>query len=119
MKGKYDLLQKFKEIGFEKFYISEITLAELKFGVQNSQAVEKNAQVLAHFLEDIQIIPIINALDIYASEKARLRKAGLPISDFDLLIGSTAVANDMIVVTNNIREFGRITGIQLEDWTNG
>jgi tRNA(fMet)-specific endonuclease VapC len=117
MKGKFNLIEKFKEVGTRHCFISEITLAELKFGVQNSQSVEKNAIALLKFLKELQILPIINSLDIYASEKARLRKVATPISDFDLLIGATAVANEMIMVTNNHREFSRIKGIKLEDWT--
>jgi tRNA(fMet)-specific endonuclease VapC len=54
---------------------------------------------------------------LYAKEKARLRKAGTPIDDFDLLIGVTSVAHNMIMVTNNTKEFKRINGIDLEDWT--
>jgi tRNA(fMet)-specific endonuclease VapC len=56
-------------------------------------------------------------LDTYATEKARLRKAGNVIDDFDLLIGSTAVTFDMKMITNNTNHFSRINNIQLEDWT--
>ena len=51
-----------------------------------------------------------------ANEKARLRKAGTPVDDFDLLIGATAVANKMILVTNNFKHFDRIDGIDLINW---
>jgi tRNA(fMet)-specific endonuclease VapC len=54
---------------------------------------------------------------LYAKEKARLRKAGTPIDDFDLLIGATAVTHKLIMVTNNTKHFKRINGIKLEDWT--
>lgn len=117
MKGLYDLNKKFERAGYENYFISEITIAELKFGVENSQKPEKNRKVLNNFLSGIQVIPIFEALDIYAKEKARLRKAGMPIDDFDLLIGSTAVSYDMIMVTNNLSHFERIKGIKIEDWT--
>lgn len=55
-------------------------------------------------------------MDIYAKEKAKLRKQGLLIDDFDILIGSTAVANEMIMVTNNVAHLGRIDNIVIEDW---
>jgi len=51
-------------------------LAELKFGVENSQAKEKNALALSRFLTGVIVIPIFPSLDIYAKEKARLRKGG-------------------------------------------
>ena len=117
IKGKFDLYAKFEKAGTENCYISEITLAELKFGVENSENREKNQKNLENFLTGVTILPIFHALDFYAKEKARLRKTGTPIDDFDLLIGATAVTQNLIVVTNNTEHFKRIKGIQLEDWT--
>jgi tRNA(fMet)-specific endonuclease VapC len=54
---------------------------------------------------------------LFASEKARLRKIGEPIDNFDLLIGATAVHHGLTLVTNNTKHFQRIQGIQLQDWT--
>ncbi len=108
---------KFNLVGPENCIISEITLAELKFGVENSQQKEKNATALTNFLTGVTIIPIFSSFDIYAKEKARLRKLGQPVDDFDLLIGATAIANDLIMVTNNLSHLGRIQGIKIEDWT--
>jgi tRNA(fMet)-specific endonuclease VapC len=117
IKGKFNLLDKFEKAGTENCFISEITLAELKFGVANSEQPEKNQKTLDNFLTGVTIIPIFHTLDLYAKEKARLRKSGKPIDDFDLLIGTTAVTHNLIMVTNNTDHFTRIKGIQLEDWT--
>ena len=117
MKGKFNLNAKFKNVLIENRYISEITLAELKFGVENSAKQEKNRKALEDFLTGIQIIPIFHSLDLYAKEKARLRKSGTPIDDFDLLIGVTSVNHDLTMVTNNLNHFNKINGIDLEDWT--
>jgi len=84
---------------------SEITLAELKFGAENSDRQEKNKAVLEGSLSGVQIIPIFHSIDLYAKEKARLRKAGTPIDDFDLLIGVTSVTQNLIMVTNNTSHF--------------
>ncbi len=116
-KGFYRLHDKFKEVGVENCFISEITLAELKFGVANSQHPKKNKQALNNFLTGIQIIPISQALDLYAEEKARLRKQGTPVDDFDLLIGTTAATYNLTLVTNNYKHFQRLNNISLEDWT--
>lgn len=116
MKGLYDLKERFHAIGRENCFISEITLAELKFGVENSQAREKNAAALANFLTGVLIIPIFPSLNVYAKEKARLRKVGQPLDDFDLLIGATALSNELILVTNNVDHLGRMEGIKIEDW---
>ena len=116
-KGRFGLLEKFKEAGIENCFISEITLAELKFGVANSQNTEQNQKKLSEFLAGLQIIPIFPALDFYASEKARLRKSGLSTDDFDLLIGSSAVSHGLTMVTNNVSHFEKIKGIVIQDWT--
>lgn len=118
MKGKYNLEDKFDKAGTEHCYISEMTLAELKFGVENSEKPEKNKKALDNFLSGIQVLPIFHSLDLYAKEKARLRKAGTIIDDFDLLIAATSVTHKLIMVTNNTRHFKRIHGIKLEDWTS-
>lgn len=118
IKGLYDLKSKFEEVGPVNCFISEITLAELKFGVAKSRAKKKNEKALQNFLSGIQILPIFPALDIYAEEKARLQSSGKIIDDFDLLIAATAVSFDIVMVTNNTIHFNRIKDIQLEDWTN-
>ena len=117
IKGKFGLNEKFRTVKKENRFISEITLAELKFGVQNSEFHEKNQVALENFLTGIQIIPIFNSLDLYAEEKARLRKKGELIDDFDLLIGVSSIANSMILVTNNESHFRRIKNIKIENWT--
>lgn len=117
MKGKFNFEAKFDGLTAENCFISEITLAELKFGIENSEQPEKNRKVLKNFLTGVQILPIFGALDLYAKEKARLRKAGTRIDDFDLLIGVTSVVHKLVMVTNNTTHFQRIKDIILEDWT--
>lgn len=117
IKGQFRLFEKFESIEPEALFISEITLAELKFGVENSINSNKNRIVLENFLSGVQILPIFDSLDIYAKEKSRLRKRGKPIDDFDLLIGASAIANDMVLVTNNVKHFDRMEDLNIEDWT--
>ncbi len=117
IKGKYSLDKKFDAIDGDLLFISEITLAELKFGVENSASPDKNRAVLQDFLSCVQILPIFDSLDIFAKEKARLRKSGTLVDDFDLFIGASAVANDMVLVINNAKHFERIDGTVIENWT--
>lgn len=117
MKGLYDLQKKFDVVENDNCFISEITLAELQFGVENSQAKEKNTVALGNFLTGVTIVPIFPCIHVYAKEKARLRKAGQPVDDFDLLIGATAITNELTLVTNNVGHLGRMEGIMIEDWT--
>jgi tRNA(fMet)-specific endonuclease VapC len=117
IKGKFELDKRFGKGDSESYCISEITLAELKFGVENSEKQEKNKKVLDDFLTGVTVLPIYHSIDLYAKEKSRLRKSGTPIDDFDLLIGVTSVTHDLIMVTNNVDHFKRIAGIKIEDWT--
>lgn len=115
MKGKFEA--KFDKAAADNCFISEMTLAELMFGVEKSEKPEKNKKALENFLTGVQVLPIFHSLDLYAKEKARLQKAGTLIDDFDLLIGVTSVTHKLTMVTNNTNHFKRISGIKLEDWT--
>lgn len=116
MKGRFELDKKFESLVPSSLFISEITLAELKFGVANSSTPKRNSNALNDFLTGVQILPIFDALDIYANEKARLRKSGQTVDEFDLLIGASAIANDLTLITNNVKHFDRLTGISIENW---
>lgn len=117
LKGLFELDAKIKEVGLENCFISEVTVAELKFGAEKSQKVKRNRLVVSIFISQMNILPIFNSLDFYAQEKNRLQRQGTPIDEFDLLIGATALANDLVLVTNNTKHFKRLTDIQIEDWT--
>jgi len=117
LRGKHRIDKKISQVGNENCLVSEITIAELKFGAENSNNPVKNRKIVAEFQQRFGIIPIFTSLDVYAKEKARLRKKGKSLDDFDLLIGSTAITNSMILVTNNRSDFERMENIELEDWT--
>lgn len=119
LRGKYDVDQSIDRVGWNHCYISEITVLELKMGVELSKqrdGVDRSPQ-LNLFLSDIQILPINDAIDIAAQEKIKLRLSGTPCDDnFDLLIACTAMANDMVCVTDNTKDFHRFKNIKLENW---
>ena len=117
LNGKFDLEVKIEEVGFENCVVSEITIAELKYGVEKSTHKEKNKKTLETFQTKFDVIPIFPALDIYAKEKARLKTKGKILDDFDLLIGSTAIFNNLTLVTKNVNDFERLEDIDIEDWT--
>lgn len=118
LKGKFGLIEKVESIGLNNLFISEITVAELKFGAENSERREENREVVDSFIKKFSILPIFNSLDLYAKEKARLRKKGISIDEFDLLIGSTCLANDLILVTNNEKHFSPLSKIKIENWVD-
>ena len=98
-------------------FVSEITIAELRYRAMRSNRPAYHIAVLLDFLDDVTVIPITECLEIFAGEKARLTALGSPIDNFDLLIGATAIHHNMTLVTNNTRHFQRLKGIKLEDWT--
>ncbi len=118
LKGKFDLISKIEKIDINNCFISEITVAELKFGAEKSERVSENKNKINLFIKKFTIIPIYTCLDIYAIEKARLSKNGIIVDDFDLLIGSTAIANEMTMITNNTKHLSKLKNIKLEDWTS-
>jgi tRNA(fMet)-specific endonuclease VapC len=117
LKGQFDLHLKIKSIGEENCYLSEITIAELKYGAENSIQKDTNRKNLEAFQSKFDIIPIFPSLDIYAKEKARLKTKGKILDDFDLLIGATAIFNNLTLVTRNVSDFDRLEDIEIDDWT--
>ena len=116
LRGKYNVIEKLNEVGIDNCAISEITLAELVFGAEKSDNPKKNHKLIEKFIGQLSILPIFDAIQTYGKEKARLQSEGKMISDFDLLIGCTSIENDLIMVTENIKEFDRIKGIRIDNW---
>lgn len=98
-------------------FISEITIAELKVGAFKSDKYEQHNNLIQNFIKEINILKVFDILKYYASERTRLEKAGNKIDNFDLLIGATSIANELILVTNNTKLFQRMSIKHLEDWT--
>ena len=115
-RGKFGVFEILESVGLKNCAISEITLAELVFGAEKSDYPQKNKEIINEFTDQITILPIFDAIPKYAKEKVRLQKEGKIISDFDLLIGCTAIENDLIMVTENVKEFERISDIMIENW---
>jgi tRNA(fMet)-specific endonuclease VapC len=113
-KGLFGLKEKFDKIGIKSFAIFEITHAELIYGAEKSQKKSQNIKVVEEFADRITIIPIFESFKIYGKEKARLKLKGTIISDLDLFIGATAIINDLILITRNIREFERMENLKIE-----
>ncbi|MBD9092400.1 MAG: type II toxin-antitoxin system VapC family toxin [Bacteroides oleiciplenus] len=116
LRGKKGMREQLQRVGWDNCCISEMTVAELLYGAECSNEVEENKKEVISFCADIEIIPVGLALSEYAYQKAKLRKKGTLIDDLDLLIGSTAVATDCIMVTENVKHLNRIENIQIENW---
>lgn len=116
MRLKFGVAECIEKIGWEQCCISEITVAELLYGAERSNNPAKNRLLVEQFCQDIEIIPITTCLKVFAQNKAILCEQGTPIEDLDLLIGSTASANGLIMVTENVKHLQRIPNIRIENW---
>lgn len=97
--------------------ISSITLAELEYGVRHSSDPTKNEQSLLCFLAPLSILPFgASAASEYGEIRAFLQKNGTPIGSLDMLIAAHALAENLVLVTNNVREFERVMGLEIENW---
>ena len=97
--------------------ISVVTYGELVYGAHKSKRSRENLQTIAEFIEAFQPLPIpVAAGQAYGRIKEDLRAKGQIIGENDLWIASHALAEDYILVTNNLREFKRIKGLKLKNW---
>ena len=113
------VLQTLKEKLDEGLCISSITLAELAHGVEKSASRDKNAAALLKFLTVLTVLPFDElAAAEYGKICAYLQRLGTPIGTMDMLIAAHAKTENLILVTNNTREFIRVPDLQLENWAD-
>ena len=103
------------DVGIENCLVSDITIAELYYGAAKSERLEHFADV-DFIIQNFLMLSIDSSLETYGRIKHALEKQGLPIDDFDLLIGAIAKDSGLVLVTHNTRHFARIPDIVLEDW---
>ncbi|WP_369679219.1 PIN domain-containing protein, partial [Siphonobacter sp. BAB-5385] len=120
LKNEYGVKEKIADIGVESCFLSEITLAELLYGIENS-APTRRFQNMERFVNlrllfSGRVLSISNALHEYARQKATLRRIGRPVGDLDILIGATAISHQLTLVTRNVRDFQNLEGIQIANW---
>lgn len=112
-----EVLSNFKKFEIGELKISSITVAELYFGAYNSKNIAKNLSIIEKFLIPFEIVNFDEKAAIeYAKIKSKLRKTGNIIGELDMQIASVAIAYDLILVTNNVKEFQRIEGLKFENW---
>lgn len=115
-RNKYNIEKRLNQIGYKDCYVSEVTLAELRYGAYKSDRTEQNLDLIERFSEKVNIVPFAETIDFYAKEKNRLNKQGTPIEDFDLLIASAASSRKLTLVTDNLKHFKNVQGIVVENW---
>ncbi|NIM11080.1 MAG: PIN domain-containing protein [Candidatus Aminicenantes bacterium] len=118
LNGDKKILQKTKKVGAENICTTVINIYELMFGAYNSTRVKSNLERVKKLQARLTILDSFDDSvgNFFAKTKAQLRKKGITISDFDLLIASFASVNDFRIVTNNTKHFNHISGLKVENW---
>jgi len=114
-----EVLQRFNCYHIGDIGVSAITVAELEFGVQKSQFSARNQQALSQFLLPLTIVDFDRvAAIVYGNLRAILETKGTPIGSLDTLIAAHALSLQVILITNNLKEFSRVPNLQLDNWVN-
>jgi len=117
--SKSKLLEnKFKTHGPEEFSVSSITVGELIYGVNKSQHRERNLQAILKILSPFKVLDFDSSDGWeYGEIRADLEKKGATIGGNDSMISAQARRRGLIVITNNTREYKRVSGLHVEDWS--
>lgn len=112
------VLEHFRDFKIGDIGISAITLAELRYGVSKSLHSQKNQDALDEFVLPLEVAGFDDrAAQAYGEIRSYLEKQGTPIGSLDTLIGAHAASLGATLVTNNTREFRRIKGLPVADWS--
>ena len=111
------LLERMQVVPIQQQAMSTITLAELQYGVQVSSRKKANQAAVDLLIRHLTVLDWPrNAAEHYADIRAELKKRGQLIGSNDLLIAAHARSIDATVVTNNVKDFGRVKGLKVENW---
>lgn len=111
------VLRKFKEHQLSDIVISSITFAELEYGVQKSVNVQKNSEALSLFVAPLDIVPYDDIAAVeYGAIRSALERSGRVIGAMNMLIAAHAKSLNLPIVTNNTKEFDRVSGLTVMNW---
>ena len=105
-----------RRVGVKNCYISEITVAELYFGVAKAENKKRKLEDIEKIQNLFRVIPAYSSFKEYGEIRFTLEHSGMRVDQFDLLIGATALHHQLTLVTSNIKHFNRIQGINIENW---
>ncbi len=117
LKGNVGIEERVMAEGLENIGFSIIPKAELYFGAYNSKRIENNLKNIDELSVRIKLLPLNNdAAETFGKLKAERKRTGNIITDADIMVASIAFANDLTLITNNLRHFERISDLKIENW---
>lgn len=103
----------------EEIVVCSVVKAELFYGARKSNNPQRSLEKQYRFVNRFESLPFGDeAAEAYGQIRTKLEKRGTPIGPNDLLIAAIAIVNEVVLVTHNTREFGRVEGLKYEDWEN-
>ena len=118
VKGQPKALARVKAASPNLIAVSALTRMEVDYGLGlNTERAKKLAPMLDAFFSTVATLPFDEAdAQAAAAIRAALKTRGQPIGAYDVLIAGTGLARGLVVVTSNVGEFKRVSGLRVEDW---
>jgi len=119
MRRQPAIVERLRSLRFPDIGVSVVTEAELRYGAARSGSPAKTLAELERFLLPFETVPFTSPdTEVYASIRSHLERAGTPIGPLDTMIAAHARSLDLVLVTNNEREFRRVPGLRVENWVS-
>ena len=118
MKNRLQIVREAFRRHYGQMCISSVTHMELVYGAERSTSPERNLRELEGFAARLDVLPYDNNAAVHTGQiRVELAARGMPIGPYDQMIAGHARSMGLLVVTNNIKEFSRVAGLRLENWT--
>lgn len=105
-----------RRVGTKNCFISEITIAELYFGLAKAEDKKRKLEDIRQVQRLFRVIPAYSSYKEYGEIRLSLEHSGQRVDQFDLLIGATAMHHSLTLVTSNLKHFERMQGLIIENW---
>jgi len=113
-----NVIDRFEAINLDDIMLPSVVAAELVYGAYKSVKRDDNLMKIREFIKQFTMVGVDSAvIEFYGQIRSDIERKGLPIGANDYFIAAITLANNGVLVTNNTREFSRIAGLALEDWT--
>jgi len=114
-----EVLARFRNMGVGEIALSSITVSELYYGAWKSKAIQQNIRRIEEFVYPFDVLAYDeDAAKEYGKIRSSLEEQGQVIGPLDMLIAAHALSRNLILITNNTKEFERVKSLQIENWVS-